>query len=179
MAEDVLVKFAEWFSSTGSTTMAQLGLPGVFAAGIVLNATVFFGIPMEILLIAFYYATGTDPLLIAIFAGAGAAIGEMLTYCIGLKSSGIADRIEKGNGKFWKKALEKVRKEINNRGPIAVIVLFVFPLPVDLVGIVCGMLKMSAKKFFLASLAGKIIRYFAAVWFAIIGIEIIAGIIGL
>jgi len=179
MANEVLVKFAEWFSTTGSVTIAQYGLLGLFFTAIALNATFVFGIPMEIILVAFYYSTRIDPLFIAIFAGFGAAIGEMLTYYIGTKSSRLAEKIEQGKGKFLKKILQKARKEINAKGPLAVFILFIFPLPVDFVGIICGMMKMKPWKFFLSAIAGKIARYFAALWFAILGIELIARLLGL
>ncbi|MDO8647641.1 MAG: VTT domain-containing protein [Candidatus Diapherotrites archaeon] len=174
MASDILSGFLSWFSTTGASTIAQFGLLGIFATAIALNATVFFGIPMEILLIAFYYSTRIDPLIIALAAGSGAAIGEMIIFYAGWKSKWLSGKVEKSKSKL----LQKVRREINAKGPIAEFILFVIPLPIDFVGIMCGIMKMNPLKFFLTALIAKIARYYLVMALVVWGIGLIARLFG-
>jgi membrane protein YqaA with SNARE-associated domain len=175
MALELINGFLNWFSTTGAVAISQFGLLGIFITAIILNATFFFGIPMELLLVAFYYASKIDPAVIAIIAGIGAAIGEMIIYCIGRKSTWLSEKFEKCKSKL----LQKARKEINAKGPIAVFMLYVLPLPIDFVGLFSGIMKMNRLKFFIAALAGKIARYYLLIVFVAWGISIISRLLGI
>ena len=87
----------------------------------------------------------------------GAALGECVGYFIG---SGIGNISEVKNTKmkrFHKKIerLSKLSKKYNTN-----VVIFIFaltPLPFDAIGLLCGIIKYDLKKFFIATMLGKLI----------------------
>ena len=62
------------------------------------------------------------------------------------------------------------------RGPAIIFIFALTPLPDDVVGVVCGAIKYDVKKFFLATLAGKIILHVALAYAGLYGIDIIRSI---
>ncbi len=145
------------FDSLLQGLIQQWGLFGIFVAAIIANATIFLPMPLDIMVfslgalskdIGFVFAAG-------IFAGAGAAIGEMTAYIVGLL--GIS-AVEKAKHKEYEQ-LEGITKKLNNKGFVFIAIAALTPFPFDLVGIAAGIIKYDPKKFFVACLAGKLARY--------------------
>ena len=115
--------------------------------------------------------TSTEYLSRSIVAGLGSAIGELVGYLIGL---GLLYGKKKISRKKENKYSKLVKKWFRRKRGMAIIFIFALtPLPDDIVGIVCGAIKYDVKKFFVATLAGKIILHIALAYAGLNGIEII------
>lgn len=137
------------FSSWSQSVAAAWGYLGIFLISLVGSATVFFPVP------AFFvvFASGAilNPWLVGISAGLGSALGELTGYGVGFVGK---KAIEKKHEKWLKRANEWAGKY----KMFTVIVIFAAtPLPDDVLGILCGVIKYDVKRFFLASLTGKLI----------------------
>lgn len=151
--------------------VAAYGYAGIFLVSLVSSASVIFPVPSFIVLIG--AAKFFDPVLLIIVSSVGSAIGEMVSYGIGFGGRNIA-LIRKAKAK-WKKLFDKTEQWFEKHGGFAVIIVFAAtPLPHDVVGLFCGIVKYDAKKFFVATLIGKAIQTTAIVYGALYGIDFIA-----
>ena len=145
-------EFIQW----AITIIETWGYLGLFLINIIGNATLFFPIPS----FAFVFAAGSvlNPWLVGIVSGIGAAIGEMVGYVLGRGGNLI---LKEKNKKWFDKAVKWSKK----RGLFPVIILFAAtPIPYDIIGILAGIIKYDIKKFFLATLIGKIIINTVIAW---------------
>ena len=126
------------------------GYLGAFLTGFLSSFTLF--IPSPAFFVIFLLGSKLNPLLLGISAGLGSAIGEMVSYFAGYGVTVIA--------KKYRKNLNGIRKSFHRYKPTVVIFIFAAtPLPFDLVGILCGAIRYDKKKFFLATLAGKLVKF--------------------
>jgi len=131
--------------------MQTYGYFGIFLISIIESSTIIFPLGFAVVIFTSPTLLGLNPLLVGLSAGAGAAIGEFTGYAIGFGGRKVIE-------KKWKKDIKKAEKLFQKYGGFWVILLFAAtPLPDDIVGILGGSLKYPLKKFFLASLIGKII----------------------
>jgi membrane protein DedA with SNARE-associated domain len=124
-----------------SILLPSPAMASVFGGGALLSD--FLGVP------AFIW--------VGLVAGMGEAIGEFTGY-----AAGYGGRIVFENRPEY----ERVRGWMERRGTITMFVLSVFPNPLfDVAGVAAGAVKMPVRRFFLAVLAGKIIKdtYLAAI----------------
>jgi uncharacterized membrane protein YdjX (TVP38/TMEM64 family) len=106
----------------------------VFTGGVVLDPVL--GIPA--------------PLLVGLVAGLGDAIGEFSGYGIGLAGSDLVKR---------QRIYSTFEGWMHRRGMLTVFLLCTFPNPFfDLAGAAAGATRMPPKRFFSATLAGKIVK---------------------
>ncbi len=193
MVLELATGFLVWLSGTIQWLTATFGLPGLFAAAIIENATLFIGIPFEVILVTFYFASGTHPILISVTAGLGAAIGELTSYAVGRAGTHVAERIEekkmkenkageprkgKGLSEKDKRLLGRLEQWVNRKGSIAVYFLAVMPIPFDLVGLACGITKMHPVKFFVPAFLGKTTRFLIVMAAAGLGLRALLAFFG-
>ena len=134
--------------------LLSLGYLGAFLAGILSSATLF--LPTPGFVAVFLLGALFDPLLVGLLAGIGAALGEMIGYVVGYGS----DKFIFEKKRKWKAIVDKVESYFNKYCPSLIIFIFAaLPLPFDIVGIICGSINYSVKKFFIATLAGKTLKY--------------------
>ncbi|MBN2042234.1 MAG: VTT domain-containing protein [Candidatus Aenigmarchaeota archaeon] len=135
-----------------STGMAEsFGYLGIFVISLLGSATIF--LPVPALIVVFAFGGILNPWIVGIVAGAGAAIGELIGYALGYGGKGILE-------KKYGKDLEKTKRWMEKHGAFLIIILFALtPLPDDIIGILCGVINYDLKKFFAASLIGKIIMH--------------------
>ncbi len=152
-----------------------LVLLGLFVAAIVANATIFLPLPIDglvILLASFEPVTKGSILfvvLLGISAGLGAAIGELSGYLVGLVGASAAE-------KFTKKKLasvEDIHFKLRQYGMPFIFFTALIPFPFDLVGIVAGLIRYNRAKFFVATAAGKTLRYIIEALASFFGVPII------
>jgi len=128
--------------------LASLGYVGIFLLSILANATIILPAPG----VAFVFGLGAvyNPLLVALAAGTGAAIGELSGYLAGYS----------GNIAFQNRArYQQLIPWMKKYGPWTILVLGFIPNPVfDLAGIVAGILKMPLWKFLVFCMIGKILK---------------------
>ena len=98
--------------------LAIYGYPGIFLLSFLAYATVF--LPAPGVAIVFTMGAVFNPLLVALVAGAGAALGELTGYLAGFSSQPVVERV-----KIYQRMVEWLKKY----GPIAILVLSVIPNP--------------------------------------------------
>lgn len=138
-------QFVAWSQSIAGAW----GYLGLFAINLIANATIFFPLPSFV--VVFVFGAVLNPLLVGIVSGLGAAIGEMVGYALGIGGHKV---LESKNRKWFERAKEWSGK----RGIFPVIIVFAAtPIPYDIIGILCGIIRYDIRKFFLATLIGKLI----------------------
>lgn len=126
------------------------GYPAIFVVGFLSSFTLF--IPSPAFFVVFFFGATLNPVALGVIAGAGAALGETTGYIAGYGISKLA--------KKQRKKLAEIRKLVHKYSPEVVIFLFAAtPLPFDFVGIFCGTINFDRKKFFIATLLGKIVKF--------------------
>jgi uncharacterized membrane protein YdjX (TVP38/TMEM64 family) len=137
--EDELIQF---FLSL----LQNYGYIGVFLVEALGNATVIFPIPS--ILVTAAASTILDPWILTIVSAVGATIGESTGYLLGL-----------GGRRMLESRLElKLAEDFYRRYGIWSIAFFAAtPLPFDIIGILCGALKIRLRTFFAMTLAGKVV----------------------
>lgn len=144
----------------------QYGLIGLLIAGFLENATLFIGVPFEIIIVLANQTSSYSPVVIAIVGGLGAAIGEFLSYLGGRGSHEVVRRLREKEAK----RLDEFSQHIEKHGPLGIYVMSIIPIPFDLVGLASGLLRFDPVQFFLAVWAGKSTRY------ALIGLAVVYGL---
>lgn len=127
---------------------SRFGYLGVFLVSLFANATIIFPLPG----VVFTSAMGVvyDPLLVAVAAGCGAALGELSGYLAGYGGQFVVARHD------W---YDKVVDWMSRYGNLTVLLLAFIPNPLfDLAGIAAGVLKMPILRFLLWCTLGKIAK---------------------
>lgn len=130
--------------------LGKWGLLGIFVLNILGSATLFIPAPA----IATVVAGGLvyNPLLVAVIAAVGSAIGDMIGF--GLGRSGKEFLFKKGSFKY-----NLTRDLFNQFGPLIIILFAFIPNPVfDAVGVFAGIFMYPPKKFFVYILIGRFLR---------------------
>lgn len=91
-----------------------------------------------------------EPLFIAIFAGLGAAIGELSGYLIGLGGRKVI-------GEKYKKKMDILMKLFKRFGPVVIFVFALTPLPDDLLFIPLGVMRYKIVNAFIPAILGKFV----------------------
>ncbi len=126
----------------------------LFVIAIASSSTIFLPVPFAIVVfLAPLPPIGMNPLLVGIVAGAGSTIGEFTSYFLGAGSKAVIEKRRK------KETFVKLTKFFKKYGFIALAVTAFIPFPFDAVGITAGMSAYDVRKFFLATLMGKIPKF--------------------
>lgn len=143
----------------------NFGYFGIFLVSLISSSTLFIPFPIYSILIPLSLALNLNPFLFLISSSLGLALGEMVSYFIGAGSESILrKKIEKN--KTYKKLLVYFKKP----GFLVVFVFAFLPLPFDIVGILCGILKYDFKKFLISTFLGKFLKI-SLLYFAGLSIE--------
>jgi len=127
---------------------AKYGYPGIFLVMLMANATVIIPAPG----VAVVFAMGNifNPILVALAAGTGGAIGELSGYLAGFSGRAVVENT---------KVYNRVEPWVQKYGVWAIFVLSAIPNPFfDLAGIAAGVGKIPVWKFLLFCWAGQIIK---------------------
>jgi uncharacterized membrane protein YdjX (TVP38/TMEM64 family) len=157
------IKNKDFFNNLQGTTGAY-AYAAVFVISVLLNATII--IPVSAMaIISSMGGVLPSPLLVGIIGGIGAGIGEMTAYVAGRAGRGL---ISRGN------VYNRVERWVKRWGWIAIFVLSIFPFVFDIVGIIAGVMRVPAWKFYLACWAGRTVSYIVV---AYVGSVIIPGLV--
>jgi membrane protein YqaA with SNARE-associated domain len=127
--------------------LSAYGYIGVFLISLLSSATILIPAPGWAVVIAL--SKTLDPYILGIAAGVGSGLGEMVSYEVG---NGARRLIDKNDNNI--KAIEKY-------GAVAIFFLAFIPNPLfDVAGLAAGALKMPMWKFLLATVSGRILRFF-------------------
>ncbi len=125
---------------------------GIFAVSFVGSATIVLPIVPAIIIVA-GLAAFLNPWLVGVAAGLGSALGEMTGYLLGRGGNYVSTP-------KYRKYFSRAERLMERYG--AAVIIFVFaatPLPFDVIGILCGVIKYDVKKFLIANAAGKILKF--------------------
>lgn len=147
----------------------KFGYFGIFLASLIGSATILLPLPAS--LITFTFGSILNPLFVGIAAGVGSAIGELTGYFAGIAGGKI---VQKKKNKD-KALFEKIKKWFSEKPGFVLVILFsATPLIFDIMGIFCGIIRYDIKKFFVATLIGKLILNIAIAYAGFYGIGIIS-----
>lgn len=138
------------------------GYPGIFMVSLLSNATIILPVP-GVLFTSFMGAV-FNPILVALVAGTGAALGEITGYLAGFSGQGVVESTA---------IHEKIERWMQKYGQWTVLVLALIPNPFfDVAGMVAGALKMPLWRFLLFCWIGEVgkMLFFALGGAAIIGL---------
>ena len=142
----------------------QWGYIGVFLISLVSSASLFF-FPVPYQAVIFAAAAILNPFLVAVFATIGSTIGDSSAYLIGLGGKEILE-------KKFESQINKTRKKFERFGVFVwIFIASLLPLPIDIVSIICGVIKYDYKKYVIALTAGKFIKHLVV---AYVGAELFA-----
>ena len=141
--------FVEWLISWAASPFAPLAL---FAASFI--DSVLIPIPPEPLLVAMAVAQPAFSIPYAVLATVASVLGATLDYFIGLKGGRpLAER-------FVKKESLRAASEFYRRHDVWTVGLAAFtPLPYPVFALAAGVARLKARRFILASLAGRSARF--------------------
>jgi len=131
--------------------VSKWGYPGIFLVSLVSSASILLPIPNFILI--FTFGSTLNPILLALFAAIGSTIGETTGYLLGLGGKEILED-------KYSRQLKRIKKMFKKYGSVVwIIILGASPLPDDIAGVFCGVIKYDFKKYFIATFIGKLILY--------------------
>jgi len=134
--------------------LSHLGYLGAFLIPMIANATII--VPIPGVWVIFAMGAVFNPFLLAIFAGLGAAAGELSGYLLGFSGQGLAERSQ---------LYERIYALMNRHrrwSDLLILVMALIPNPFfDLAGIAAGTLKMPIWRFYLFCSLGSILKMLA------------------
>jgi membrane protein YqaA with SNARE-associated domain len=134
--------------------LGAYGYLGVFILTLLSSASIV--LPSPALGVALAAGKTLNPWLVGLLGGVAAGLGEITGYIAGLGGSSLAQR-----SRFY----PRVERWVRRWGLLTIFVLAFMPGPVfDLAGIAAGTLRVPFRRFLLACLAGKVLRFIAVAW---------------
>ena len=158
-----VLSFGSFLTTDFFAQAKGLGYLGLFIINFFASATFFVSGPAFLTVIA--GGEIYNPLLVALVASFGAALGDLISFLLGFSARSLAlKKIEK---KFWFSTFEMLIKKYST----VVILIFAFiPNPFfDAVGLIAGIFKIEIKRFFALVLIGRFLRFLVL---ALIGAKI-------
>jgi len=163
----MLEDLSEWLQSFA----VQYGYLGIFLISLLGATSVFIPIPSSVVIFILSSQTAFDPLLIAVFAGVGAAVGELSGYLIGLGGRRVISE-------RYKKKVDILMRLFQRFGPIVIFVFALTPLPDDLLFIPLGVMRYKILHAFIPALIGKFTSNLIIAYAGRLSIGIIRDIFG-
>lgn len=139
-----------WIARFGSW-----GYLGAFLVNMLASASIFLPIPG--LPIAIAMGVSMNPLLLALAASAGSAVGELAGYMVGIGGRALS------NGETVSNWAPRIEGWTRRYGPVAIFAVAATPLPFDFAGIAAGAAKMPLWQFTIATFLGKFVKYYVVI----------------
>jgi membrane protein YqaA with SNARE-associated domain len=125
------------------------GYVGIFIVSLVGSSSIIFPLPTFVVL--FTFGAIFNPLIVALVGAIGTSIGNLTSYLIGLGGKEILER-------RYHKRLKSLHKMFNKYGALFwIFMVNATPLPDDIVGVFCGMIRYDFKKYFIIMFIGHLI----------------------
>lgn len=131
--------------------LAKYSYPGIFILSILANGTVILPAPG----VLFVFAMGAvyNPLIVALVAGSGAAIGELSGYLAGFSGQAVIEK------KGWYERIRNWMETHPRQSYLVILLLSFIPNPFfDLAGMAAGALKIPVSHFLFFCWMGKILK---------------------
>src|SRR5262245_2271577 len=134
--------------------LGAYGYLGVFVLTLLSSATIV--LPSPALGVAALAGKTLNPWLVGLVGGVAAGLGEITGYLAGLGGSSLAQ-----HSRFY----PQVERWVQRWGVLTIVLLAFIPGPAfDLAGIAAGTMRMPFRRFMLACLAGKVLRFMMVAW---------------
>lgn len=131
--------------------LAKYGYVGIFFIALLGSATILLPAP-AVLLVSTMGAV-FNPFWVGIFAGLGAAVGELSGYLIGFSGQAIVEKAE-----LYEYILQWMNVH-QLRANVALVILAIIPNPIfDIAGIAAGTLKIPVIRFLILVAIGNILK---------------------
>ena len=159
------------------TFATQYGYLGIFLISLIGAMSIFVPIPYTIVIFILGGAQDTfgnwlfDPLLIAVAAGIGSAIGEFSGYLLGVGGRKVI-------GNRYKKKMDFITKLFKKYGSIAIFIFALTPLPDDLLFIPLGVMRYSLLRAFIPAVLGKFFSNLIIAYSGRLSLQIIGNLFG-
>lgn len=128
--------------------LAIYGYPGIFLLSFLSYATVV--LPAPGIFIVFTMGSVFNPLLVALAASTGAALGELSGYMAGFSGQAVVEKAA---------IYDRLTNWMNKNGAFTVLILAAIPNPFfDLAGIIAGTLRMKLVRFLIWCWIGETIK---------------------
>lgn len=134
--------------------LGAYGYLGVFLMTLLSSATIV--LPSPALGFAALAGKTLNPWLVGLVGGVAAGLGEITGYMAGLGGSPLAER-----SRFY----PRIERWVRRWGALTIFVLAFIPGPaLDLAGIAAGTMRLPFRRFLIACVAGKILRFIVVAW---------------
>ena len=134
--------------------LGAFGYIGVFVLVLLSSATVV--LPSPAVGVALIAGRSLNPWLVGLLSGVAAGIGEITGYLVGSGGNQIAMR-----SRYY----QRVERWVSRWGLLTIFVLAAIPAPIlDLAGIAAGAMGMPFRRFLLACIAVKTLRFIGVAW---------------
>jgi membrane protein YqaA with SNARE-associated domain len=159
------------------TFATQYGYLGIFLISLIGAMSIFVPIPYPVVIFILggvKDALGNwifDPVLIAVAAGVGSAIGEFSGYLLGVGGRKVI-------GDRYKKKMDFITKLFKKYGSIAIFIFALTPLPDDLLFIPLGVMRYSLLRAFVPALLGKFFSNLIIAYSGRLSLQIIGNLFG-
>jgi membrane protein YqaA with SNARE-associated domain len=153
------------------TFATQYGYLGIFLISLLGAMSIFVPIPYTVVIFILGGLPTFDPLLIAVAAGTGAAIGEFSGYLLGVGGRKVI-------GDRYKKKMDFITKLFKKYGSIAIFIFALTPLPDDLLFIPLGVMRYSLLRAFIPAVLGKFFSNLIIAYSGRLSLDIVKNIFG-
>jgi uncharacterized membrane protein YdjX (TVP38/TMEM64 family) len=134
--------------------LSRFGYLGAFLITLIANATIF--VPIPGVWVVFAMGAVFNPFFLAIFAGLGAAAGELSGYLLGFSGQGLAER-----SKLYDRIYAFMDRH-QRWSDLLILIMAFIPNPFfDLAGISAGTLKIPVLRFYFFCALGSILKMLA------------------
>ena len=158
------------------TFATQYGYLGIFLISLIGAMSIFVPIPYPVVIFILGGVKNGgvwvfDPLLIAVAAGIGSAIGEFSGYLLGVGGRKIiSDK--------YKKRMKFITKLFKRYGSVAIFIFALTPLPDDLLFIPLGVMRYSLLRAFIPAVLGKFFSNLIIAYSGRLSLQIIGDLFG-
>ena len=169
----LLDDLANWMKSFA----LQYGYLGIFFISLLGATSIFIPIPSSVVIFilgGLRDSVGNflfEPLFIAVAAGAGAAVGELSGYLVGLGGRRVI-------GEKYKKKMDILMRLFKRFGPIVIFAFALTPLPDDLLFIPLGVMRYKILHAFIPALLGKFVSNLIIAYAGRLSLQIIGDFFG-
>jgi len=165
---DWLQQFNQWLRDIAQT----YGYFGVFLISLIGSSSIIIPIPYTVIIFSLGMQRDVfNPFYLAIFGGAGSAIGEFVGYFLGYYGRTVISEKQQ-------KKINYILKLFRKYGAISIFLFALTPLPDDLLFIPLGIMRYNFLKAFIPCIIGKILMCFIVAYggyFSISAIEALFG----
>jgi len=166
-----LQDIAKWIQDSMQSFAVQYGYLGIFLISLLGAMSIFVPIPYTVVIFILGGLPSFDPLLIAVAAGLGSAIGEFSGYLLGAGGRKVI-------GDKYKKKMDFLTKLFKKYGPITIFIFALTPLPDDLLFIPLGVMRYSLLRAFIPALLGKFFSSLIIAYSGRLSLEIVKSLFG-